>query len=40
MQNPNQNLYQPSVLVTISTGKAGVYGITLNSAFHLPVKIG
>ena len=42
LRYPNQNLYQPSVLVTASTGKAatGIKGITLNSAFHLPVKSG
>ena len=36
----NQNLDQPSVLVAASTGKAaaGINGITLHSAFHLPVK--
>ena len=38
----NQNLDHPSVLVTASTGKAatGINGITLHSAFHLPVKSG
>ena len=38
----SQNLGQPSVLVTTSTGKAAtaVSGITLQSAFHLPVKSG
>ena len=42
LRYPNQNLDQPSVLVTASTGKAatGINGITLNSAFHLPVKSG
>ena len=37
------NLDQPSVLVTACTGKAainGINGITLYSAFHLPVKSG
>ena len=40
LRYPNQNLDQPSVLVTASTGKAatGINGITLHSAFHLPVK--
>ena len=40
LRYPNQNLDQPSVLVTVSTGKAatGINGITLHSAFHLPVK--
>ena len=39
---PNQNLDQPSVLVTASTRKAatGINVITLHSAFHLPVKSG
>ena len=38
----NQNLDQPFVLVTVSTGKTaiGINGITLHSAFHLPVKSG
>ena len=38
----NQKLDQPSILVTTSTGKAatGISGITLLSAFHLPVKPG
>ena len=42
LRYPNQNLDQPSVLVTASTGKAatGINGITLHSAFHLPVKSG
>lgn len=37
LRHPNQNLNQPSVLVTVSAGKAatGVYGITLHYAFHL-----
>ena len=39
---PNQNLDQPSVLVTASTGKTatGTNGIILHSAFHLLVKSG
>ena len=42
LRYPNQNLHQPSVLVAASTGKAatGINGITLHSAFHLPVKSG
>ena len=42
LRYPNQNLDQPSVLVTVSPGKAttDVNGITLHSAFHLPVKSG
>ena len=38
----NQNLDQPSVLVATSSRKAaaGINGITLQSAFHLPVKSG
>ena len=38
----NQNLDQPSVLATASTGKAatGIDGITLHSVFHLRVKSG
>ena len=42
LRYPNQNLDQPSVLVTASTGKAatGVNGTTLHSAFHLPVNSG
>ena len=38
----NQNLDQPSVFVTASTGKAatGVNGITLHTAFHLAFKSG
>ena len=42
LRYPNQNLDQPSVLVTASAGKAatGINGITLHSAFHLPVKSG
>ena len=40
LRYPNQNLDQPSLLVTASTGKAatGVDGITVYSTFHLPVK--
>ena len=40
--DPNQNLDQPSVVVTASTGKAttDINGITLHSAFHLLVKSG
>ena len=39
---PSQNLDQPSVLVTASTGKAatGINGTTLHSSFRLPVKSG
>ena len=42
LRYPNQNLDQPFVLVPASTGKAatGINGITLHSAFHLPVKSG
>ena len=42
LRYPNQNLDQPSVLVTASTGKAGTgfSGVTLHSAFHLPVTSG
>ena len=42
LRYPNQNLDQPSVLVTASTGKAatGINGVTLHSAFYLPVKSG
>ena len=42
LRYPNQNLDQPSVLETASTGKAAtdINGITLHSAFHLPVKSG
>ena len=42
LRYPSQNLDQPSVLVTASTGKTakGINGITLHSAFHLPVKSG
>ena len=38
----NQNLDQPSVLGTASTGEAatGVNGITLHSAFYVSVKAG
>ena len=40
LKYPGQNLDQPSVLVTASTGKAatGINGITLHSAFNLPIK--
>ena len=40
LKYPGQNLDQPSILVTASTGKAatGINGITLHSAFHLPIK--
>ena len=40
LRYPNQNLDQPSVLVTVFTGKAatGMNGLTLHSLFHLPVK--
>ena len=42
LRYPNQNLDQPSVLATESTGKAatGINGITLHSAFHHHVKSG
>ena len=42
LRYPNHSLDQVSVLVTASTGKAttGISGITLHSAFHLPVKSG
>ena len=42
LRYPSQNLDDPSVLVTVSTGKAAtnVNGITLHSAFNLPVKSG
>ena len=42
LRYPNQNLDEPSVLVTASTGKAatGINGTTLHSAFHLPVNSG
>ena len=42
LRYPNQNLDQPSIFVTASTGKAGtgINGITLHSAFHLSVKSG
>ena len=41
LRYPNQNLHQPSVLLTASTGKAAtdINGITLQSAFHLLVKL-
>ena len=40
LRYPNQNIDQPSVLVTASTGKpaTGINGFTLYSAFHFPVK--
>ena len=42
LQYPNQNLDQPSVPVTASTGKvaAVINGIALHSEFELPVKSG
>ena len=42
LRYPYQNLDQLSVLVTASTGKAaaGINGITVHSAFYLPVKSG
>ena len=42
LRYPNQILDQPPVLVTASSGKAatGINGITLHSAFYLPVKSG
>ena len=42
LRYPSQNLHNPSVLVTAYTGKAAtdVNGITLHSAFNLPVKSG
>ena len=42
LRYPSQNLDNPSVLVTTSTGKAApdVTGITLHSAFNVPVKPG
>ena len=40
MRYSNQNLDQPPVLVTASTGKAAINGIILYSAFHLLVKSG
>ena len=42
LRYPNQNLDQPSAPVTASAGEVatGVSGITLHSAFHLPVKSG
>ena len=38
----NQNLDQPFLLVNASTGEAAtdVSGISLHTAFHLPVKLG
>ena len=42
LRYPGQNLYNPPVLLTTSTGKAAtnVNGIALHSAFNLPVKSG
>ena len=42
MRYLNQNLHQPSVLVTVSTGKPATYVnyVTLHSAFYLSVKSG
>ena len=42
LRYPNQNLDQPSVLVTASTGKVAtdINGIALHSAFQLPLKSG
>ena len=42
LRYPNQNLDQPSVLVTASTGKAasGDHVITLHYVFYLPFKSG
>ena len=42
LRYPNQNLDEPSVLVTASTGKAatGINGTTLHSEFHLTVNSG
>ena len=42
LQYPNQNLDQPSVLVTASTSKVAtdINGIALHSAFQLPLKSG
>ena len=42
LRYPSQNLYNPPVLLTTSTGKAAnnVNGIALHSAFNLPVKSG
>ena len=40
LRYPKQNLDEPSVLVTASTGKAAtqINGTTLHSAFHLPIR--
>jgi hypothetical protein len=40
LKRHGQNLEQPSIMLTASTGKAasGIDGITLHSAFRLPVK--
>ena len=42
LRYPDQTLSEPSVLTTLSTGKAdtGVNGTTLHSTFHLLVKTG
>ena len=42
LRHPNQNLNQPSFLMTASTGKGatGISGVTLHFTFHLPVKSG
>ena len=42
LRYPNQNLDQPSVLVTASTSKVAtdINGIALHSAFQLPLKSG
>ena len=42
LRYPSQNLDNPSVLATASTGEAATYvnGITLDSVFNLPVKSG
>ena len=42
LRYPSQNLDNPSVLVTVSTEKVAinVNGITLHSAYNLPVKSG
>ena len=42
LRYPNQNLDQPSVPVTACTGQSatGISGITLQSAFNLPIKSG
>ena len=42
LTHPGQSLDEPPILVTASTGTAatGIKGITLHSAFHLPIKTG